>query len=162
MVIGVLHVNTWKGMSVGARHWYAKLWITDLEDPNNYQFIQLERKLTGREIRTENLEAGYERVMKGATTEGFDTEADGEAFGINRFKSQYKGVLFRGSGSAPTPWDTVIVWPPFVEREVVSMNALGMRFRSLNGHDGTERKRAERLDKRWYRLYNTLRLKCKL
>jgi hypothetical protein len=42
------------------------------------------------------------------------------------------------------------------------MNALGERFRSQNGHDGTETKRTGRLDKRWARLYNTLRLKCKL
>ena len=163
MVIAILYVNTWQGMSVGARHWYAKLWVTDLEAPPNTDvlYIELERKLTGRERKTLNLEAGYTFFLKGATTDGYNTEEEALAAGIQRFKSQYKGVLFRGSGSYPSPWDTVLLWPPHVEKEALSMNALGERFRYLNGHDGTELKRTERLDKRWARMYNTLRLKCK-
>ena len=164
MVFGSLEVTTWKGMSVGAVHWYAKLWIDHLTDnPNDTPtLIELERKLTGAERRTLNLEAGYTAFLQGATTDGFNTKEDGIAAGLKRFRSQYRGVLFLGSMSDRSPWKEVLYCPPHLQKIADQMNALGERFRSLNGYEGKTPIRVERLDKKWGRLYNTLRLECKM
>ena len=164
MVFASLEVTNHTGISIGAIHWYAKLWVDDLcerTDGSNYTMIELERKLTGAERRTLNLEAGATVFLKGATTEGFMTREDAIRAGLQRFKSQYKGVLFHGSMSDRSPWKEVLYCPPHLQKIADQMNALGERFRSLNGYEGKTPIRVERLDKKWYRLYNTLRLECK-
>ena len=165
MVFGSLEVTNHTGISIGAIHWYAKLWIDDLSENRNGDYltlIELERKLTGAERRALNLEAGATVFLKGATTEGFMTREDAIAAGLKRFRSQYKGVLFLGSMSDRSPWKSVLYCPPDTQKIADQMNALGERFRSLNGYEGKTPIRVERLDKKWYRLYNTLRLKCKM
>jgi hypothetical protein len=165
MVFGSLEVTNHTGISIGAVHWYGKLWIDDLSDNPNGDYltlIELERKMTGAERRTLNLEAGSTIFLKGATTEGFMTKEDAIAAGLKRFRSQYKGVLFLGSMADRSAWKEVLYCPPHLQKIADQMNALGKRFRSLNGYEGRTPIRVERLDKKWGRLYNTLRLECKM
>lgn len=164
MVIGTLEISTYQGISIGAVHWYGKLWIEDMADTNpNHRdkCIELTRKLTAKEIRAENLEAGYSRVSKGETTEGFNTREEVLRAGLQAFKSQFKGVLFEGGYACRSAWKNLIFWPPHLDKIAKQMNALAERFQSLNGYEGRERRRVERLDKKWGRLYNTLEIMCK-
>lgn len=154
MVIGVLTISSYVGISLGAVHCYGKLWVED-------KCIELTRKLTAKEIRAENLEAGFKRVSKGETTEGFATREDVRAAGLQYFKSNFKGVLFEGQYGCRSAWSNIIYWPPHLDKIAKQMNAIAERFQSLNGYEGREQRRVERLDKKWGRLYNTLEIMCK-
>lgn len=164
MVFASLEVTNHTGISVGAIHWYAKMWVDDLSDDFKGDYltvIQLERRMTVAERRALNLEAGATVFFKGTTTEGYMTKEDAIAAGLKRFKSQYEGVLFLGSVADRSPWKSVLYCPPHLQKMADQMNALGKRFRSMNGYEGRTPIRVERLDKKWYKLYCTLRLKCK-
>lgn len=160
MVIGYLDISNYTGISIGAVHWYGKLYIDHLGQRED-ETIELLRKLTAREVAHANREAEFQVAKVGDLTHKFDTEQEALDFGINRFKSQYKGFLIRGSHCAITAWHNIIVWPPHGEKLVAEMNEIAKRFQAINGHEGQEKRRAERLDNRWCRRYNTLRLLCK-
>jgi|FAXJ01.1.fsa_nt_gi hypothetical protein len=164
MVISILEISTYIGNSPGAIHYYGRLWIQDVDDTNPNRDdvqIKLTRKLTGKEVRAENLEAGYTRVRKGSTTEGFMTRGEVITAGLKHFKSHYQGVLIEGQYACLSAWQNLIYWSPCFDKIATEMNALAKEFQSLNGYEGDEEKRVEQLDKRWYTLYSTLILKCK-
>jgi len=45
MNIGHLDISSWRGISIGAVHWYAKLIIDDKTEQYGHKTIKLERKI---------------------------------------------------------------------------------------------------------------------
>jgi len=70
-------------------------------------------------------------------------------------------VLIRGSMASITAWHNIIVWPPHLNALVKEMNDLAKQFQAINGHEGPQKKLAERLDNKWCRRYHTLELLCR-
>ncbi len=160
MVIGYLDISNWTGISIGAIHWYGKLQIDHLGRRED-ETIELRRKMTNKEILALNKEQGFAMYRAGEKTHRFDTEQEVIDFGIQTFKSGYKGVLMRGSIGSFTPWHNIIVWPLAFTPLVTEMNKIAKQFQAINGYEGQQKKVAEKLDKKWFRRYTTLCNLCK-
>jgi len=160
MVIGYLDISNWTGISIGAVHWYGKLQIDHLGKREDER-IELLQPMSQKRIRTLNREHGFAMYQKGNTTHQFDTEQEVVDFGIQTFKSGYKGVLMRGSIGSFTPWHNIIVWPLAFTPLVTEMTEIAKQFQAINGYEGPNKKLAERLDKKWFRRYTSLVNLCK-
>lgn len=165
MIIGHLEISSWRGISIGAVHWYCHIHIQ--EDSEHHQRIELQRPMTAAEARAANKQ-DKERgrllsVYKAGTlTDGFNTEEDAIKFGTKYFVDKYpNGILYDRGYASCSAWKKVIYYPlnnHKLEKIVKRMNALADRFQSLNGYECEKknRERVERLDNRWYKMYSAL------
>lgn len=161
MVIGYLDIDNWTGISIGAIHWYGKIVIDGTG--NDYISIELKRVLSMKEAQLLNKTDKHCSYREGELTHKFDTEQEVLDFALHYFKSNYKGVLFRGDSSCRSAWQRLIYWPDIREfnRLAIQMNKLSDKFIALNGYEGNEQAKVAQLDKKWFSLFQTLTLSCK-
>lgn len=165
MVIGHLDITSWRGISIGAVHWYVSIIID--EGDKLTETIELTRPLTSAEAKALNVERAargyFSRHKAGDKTTGFNTEEDAINTGIQYFKAHYTGVLLDGDYACYSAWKKVIVYPNEFAPLVKEMNDLADRFQKLNGYecDRKHAKLVERLDQRWAKRYTALRELCK-
>jgi hypothetical protein len=160
MIIGHLHINSWRGISIGAVHWYADLRVHDKEKELEEK-IQLERPYTAKEAAALNAEAKEQGYMSrmyrtGQLTEGFNTEASAIKLGIKTFKTKYPdGILFKGDHCTCSAWKNVIYYPERAANHVLALEMLAKEFQKLNGYECKPhfRQLVETLDKAWYKIY---------
>jgi hypothetical protein len=160
MIIGHLEINSWRGISIGAVHWYAKLIIE-----NNNEVIsrtELQRKITAKEaanLNKELQERGYDfcdRNRAGDLTTGFNTEEQAIKIGINTFKKKYpNGILFKGNRASGSAWKNVIYYPEQCRNHVLVMEFFAKEFQKLNGYECKPhfQKIVELLDSQWGKIY---------
>lgn len=161
MYIAHLNISSWRGISIGAVHWYAELIVDDEKEPYGWKRIKLQRPLTSAEAKAMNLEKkrqGYlsSNYRAGNLTEGFNTEEEAIAEGIKVFKISYDGVLFLGDHCSCSAWKKVIYAPEAASEKVKEINAIADEFQSLNGYEGKARKRVEMLDKQFMKRYDAI------
>jgi len=164
MVIAHLEVSSWRGISIGAVHWYCELIV---EDGTDTKYIKMVRPLTAKEVAVMNKErrergyTGHHSV--GEATEGFITEQEAIKAGIDFFSAHYKGVLFDSGHTSCSAWKKVIIWQPQFAPSVNKMNTIADIFQGFNGYECEKKnmKLVEKLDGRWYKLYVKLQKLCK-
>lgn len=161
MHIGHLNVTTFRGISIGAEHWYGDLHIENADDSNDHHEIELSRKLSDKEVLALNKKAGARIYESGDKSTGFNTEAEVWEIGIQKFKSDYKGILLTGDSACWSAWANVLVYPDSFAPIVHEMNEIAKEFQSLNGYEGSEQSKVEKLDDRWMRRYKIIRNLCK-
>jgi hypothetical protein len=180
-VIVDLEISSWRGVSIGAIHYYA---VLKYEDPakvvknekgyttcSGLQSVKLERVLKASEVKTENLQLGqyglHMRFKAGDTTEGFITEADALNAAIKYFNEHFdrsRSVLYQGDYACCSAWKNILMWPDTKEcdRIALSMRKLAQEFQALNGYECRRKDYAkvERLDVRWRMRYNKMNALC--
>lgn len=162
--IGHLHITSFRGISLGAIHWYGKL-IIGLHSEK--EKIELNRPLTAKEAKTMNSEASrvgfFNKHKPGDLIDGFMSEEDAIRKGIEYFKKHYNGILYLGDTCSCSAWKRVILWPVDnnkINNLVIKMNKISDKFISLNGYEGPEEEVVTKLDNEWYKLYNELNDIC--
>lgn len=164
MTIGHLDITSWRGISIGAVHWYAELIIHDETAPYGSRHIEMKRPITASEAKQMNLadkERGLlsSRYRAAYMTEGFNTEEEAIEAGKVYFNSHYEGVLFLGDSGCCSAWTNVILWHKDFDAIVKKMNTLAKRFQRGNGYEGNE-DRARKIDDMWQPLYFKLMGLC--
>lgn len=156
-MVGTLNVTTWQGISIGAVHWYAKLYY---EVDNKLETVEITRKMPAKEARERSKQAkeeGYRSTLyrAGEETEGFNTEQEAIQAGIDYFKKHFDGVLYLGEYASCSAWKRVIYWKEPHAALVKEMNEISDKFIAVDGYEGDE-KEAEKLDKQWYKRFDML------
>lgn len=153
MKYACLEVNSFRGISIGAVHWYGTIVISN---SGCYERIKLQRKMTDKEISLLNKQEERSANRRGMLTDGFDSEEQVIEYGRKEFdKILHGGVLFLGSNACLSAWKRVIMWPPQVDSIVAKMNKISDEFKDINGYEGNYEK-ASNLDEEWMKLYKTL------
>lgn len=167
MSVGILEISSWRGISIGAVHWYASLKMDDPKAKYGLTTIELTRPLLAEEVKTMNAEAkaqGYMARMYriGEQTEGFNTEEEAIQAGIKYFNEHYTGVLYKGQYSVCSAWQDLLVWPKEHDIIAKSMTKLAKQFQALNGYECKPKDlpTIERLDNRWQKRYFKLNDLC--
>ncbi len=161
MQIAHLDITSWRGISIGAVHWYAELIIDDANEKYGWKRVKLERPLTSVESKAMNIEKkrqGYRsfNYQSGDLTEGFNTREEAIAAGIAAFKASSEGVLMLGDHCSCSAWKKAVYWHESFTPLVNKMNAIADKFQALNGYEGEKRKQVERLDKQFMAKYDAI------
>jgi hypothetical protein len=156
MAVVHLDVSSWRGISIGAVHWYVSVKYNNPTERYGLTTLELERPLTADEAKRMNKEArerGYMSNMyeAGGMTEGFNTEAEAIAAGIKYFKDNFKGILYDSGYASHSGWKKIIAYDPEFEELALRMNKLADRFQALNGYECKKKDTSlvERIDARW-------------
>jgi hypothetical protein len=161
MYIAHLDIYSWRGLSIGAVHWYGELIVDDETHPYGCKRIKLQRPLLASEAKAMNIENKAQGYLSfnykaGQLTEGFNTEEEAVAEGIKQFKASYEGVLFQGDHCSCSAWKKAIYWPKAFAPLIKELNAIADKFQALNGYEGKERKKVESLDKQFMKRYDAI------
>ncbi len=121
-----LDISSWRGISIGASHWYGKLVC-------GKERIELYRVLTAVGAREMNRRWGRETFEKDDTCKSFESERDIINLARATFKKHFKGasVLILGSPVYADP-QKVLIGPRDFKQKV---NAWYRRAKKIGGYD---------------------------
>lgn len=163
-VIGHLEISSYRGISIGAVHYYGRIRLQHRDDLDSYKDpIELQRPIDTKEAIVMNKEfreskgADYDRYYAGMLTNGFWQPVDVITNRIEYFKTKYPdGILMSRSSAEWSAWKEVLYYPKQFKKIAEKMNKLSIKFREIDGYEGDE-KEATRIDKKWEALYIQLR-----
>ena len=158
MIIGNLEVNSFTYIgSVGARHFFGKVVYYDNDIRNSFQIVRLLSREEAKELNEiDNITEKLSQWRCGDECERFDTERDVIVKGISMFKQKFpQEVLFRGSASCMSAIP-LIYWPEKYSKIATKINLLAEEWDHIGGYEGNK-KRAEKIDEQFYKLYQHLR-----
>jgi len=150
--IGHLEISSWTWIgSIGAEHFYGKIKI---DKPS--ETIELEHKMSAKMAKYLNKKDGTEdfcRYRQGETTNRFDTEDEVILFGLTYFKTRFpKGILIQGDHCIRSAMYPVIYVPEELQSWMDKVNKLVKEWNDIDGYDGGKGKRAEQIDREWYKM----------
>ena len=163
-----LEISSWRGISIGAVHWYATIKYDESTETYGLKSIKLQKPMTAKEAAIANkelAERGYKCLYNkaGTLTEGFETEEEAVRFAIKYFNEHFNGVLVKGDYGCYSAWTDIIVWPKKYTAAVRTMNKLAKEFQALNGYECKKEfaSKVEAIDDRWRKKYMKLQKICK-
>lgn len=123
-----LEISSWRGISIGASHWYGKLVC-------NGEHIELRRKLSAKDAAEMNRKWSSGNIFRrGSMCKSFDSEQDIIKLAVTTFKKHFKGasVLVLGHSCTADP-QKVLIGPREFKSKV---NAWYRRTERIGGYDG--------------------------
>ena len=166
MIIAYLDISSYRGVSIGARHYYGK--IVYLDKNQFLVFHELKRKITDAEVAQMNNEAVangflYIKHKKSELTNGFLSREELIKTGIEYFRKNYDGFLIKGSVGSCDPWSFCLSCPNKYASLVHKMNFISIEFQKINGFDSTKDNEtlAHTLDKEWGSIFSQIKKLCK-
>jgi hypothetical protein len=149
-----LDISSWRGISIGAVHFYGKLIWDDKTEKYSVGTLELKRPMTAKEALLRN-KADEKRIIKpGVSTYQFNTEADVLRYGIKAFNQKFKdSLLMLGGFATASATHKLYLWPKTFDEQAQRMNDLVDQRTKLNGykHPKNETKVCK-IDDEWYSL----------
>lgn len=110
MSVWFLHITSFRGISIGAVHWYGKLYHDLTKD---IPVIELDRPLTSKEIARMNKEEGHRIWFQGGSTKGFNSRDDVKQAAMQKYYevSTEGDILLEGNHCSAEPMP-VLIAPP--------------------------------------------------
>ena len=149
-----LKITTWRGMSLGAVHYYGKL------NSNNYddKSIELRKKMTSHEAAKLNKLHGYGSLYKaGSSTEGFDTKDEIIELAMREFKNHYPNVRILILGDAVYSEPKKILWCEEEPGIIEIVDNMISECKEINWWEGNNPKRMDQLSDNWEQILNNFK-----
>jgi hypothetical protein len=144
-LIVYLEVSSWRGLSIGAQHYYGSL----VGHAPEYKRVELYRTLTQADADrlTDRRNDGY-KYREGGRTNGFDTPGDVAQFAVKHWREHFPGgkILLKGSAASYEPHTPLTGGTTFKRytRGIIK------RCESLGWYDKGNDKEVDLLCDEWY------------
>lgn len=156
MKIVILQLSSWRGISIGAIHFYANLHYED--ENEKHQTIELKRLLSKKEVLELNKEdrrrypTCYTRYKVGEEYQGFWTEEDAKETAINYVKEKMPevDVLINGSWSCIDVAECIYAKDKTI---MTKINKLYKQAEKIGFYDNPKNdKKMDRIDEQYWKL----------
>lgn len=152
-----VEITSWKGISIGADHYYVK--VVWYDDNDKYHREEIDDILTGKHAeilnkRERNKAVGYRYTYKkGDRIRGFWTRKDAEKKAIKWIEKNIPEheIILTGSSSAHASVQRCLKHPN--KKSLEKINALYKKAESIGFYDDPKNdKKMEKIDKKFYEL----------
>lgn len=147
-----LEISCWKGISLGAEHYYGHLSGKDEKSEHGYKKIQLQKIITAREAELLNRKDDCEIDLyeEGDETDRFNSEREVITTALEQWQEHFPGrtILFCGSACSADPTKILVAPEPiFTEGNKLFEEAKHIGFWDFN------EERMEKISKAWDELF---------